>query len=68
MKRLILLTLTSLMTTSCYKEDLSYSNATASSNNSGNNNISHYCGYSTKDGKPCKRLVAGSTGYCRQHK
>ena len=37
-------------------------------NGSGNSNSSHYCGYPTKAGTPCKRLGSGASGYCWQHK
>jgi hypothetical protein len=80
MKTTILILLASLMMTGCYKDDTmsnstnpsgSYSGGSGnsgSSGGSGSSTTSHYCGYPTKKGTPCKRLVSGSTGCCWQHR
>jgi hypothetical protein len=55
MKNIILLALTSLVITGCYKGDSSYGNTSSE------------CGYPLKKGKYCTRIVSGG-GYCWQHK
>jgi hypothetical protein len=57
MKKIILIALTSLMITGCYKDDGSY----------GNTSTSRECGFPLKNGKYCTRIVSGG-GYCWQHK
>lgn len=72
MKKIILIAMTSLTMAGCYKEDITPINTSSPTSNTGNSSgsavTSHYCGYPTKKGTPCQRLVSGSSGYCWQHK
>lgn len=56
MKKTFLLLLSTLVLTSCYKED------------AGGSPKSHKCGYYIqKSGTYCERVVSGTAGYCWQH-
>jgi hypothetical protein len=72
MKKIILIALSSLIMTGCYKDNAISGNSSpkgsSSNSGSGSSATSHYCGYPTQNGTPCKRLVSGSTGYCWQHR
>ncbi|WP_118952375.1 hypothetical protein [Taibaiella helva] len=67
MKNIATLMLAAIMMISCTKTEVipqTTDTSTSYSSSSG----SHYCGYPTKNGGTCKRKVAGSTGYCWQHR